>query len=381
MKVFDVENREYLDTDLMLWEVGPYHKALPGPFVLRLTLDGEVIVNTRYGLGYGHKGLEKALELHQWSSILPYMDRVDPEAAPFGEHVFCRAVEEICEIEVPRRAQGIRVLVSELSRIVSHMGFMVRVAEAVNGETAIHHILQDREKILDLFELLTGSRFSINFFRFGGVRSDVSDGFLERVNSICETVRMRVKEYNDLFSYNHVFLKRTVCTGVLEKEDVFHFGVTGPNARASGVNYDVRKDEPYSGYETLDFNSPIGSGEYGETGDAHDRFIIRLREIAESISIIHQVSESLSEGPFCNVEIPEKLAVPAGEAFAKVESPRGVLGVHVVSDGGLQPCRVQFRVPSLPHVSAIPVVLRGHRVEDLSVVLATLDLSLAEVDR
>lgn len=370
-----------LAADLVDWTVGPFHEALPGPMRLNLVLDGEVITSCSVETGFSHKGLEKTLELRRWTSILPCVDHLDPEAAIFGEVVLCRAVEEICEIEVPKRAQAIRSMLGEMVRITSHLGFLARMARSVGSEMMVHHVLQDRERFLDLFELLTGARFSFNFLRFGGVAFDITEGFVERLLDVGDVVRSRLKEYNDLFSFNHSFLQRSVDIAPMTLEQVTRLGVTGPSARASGFDFDIRKSRPYDLYGELDFKVPLGEGIYGVRGDVHDRYLVRLREISESLDIIRQIANLLPNGDHLNPSLSGDLIVPAGEAYVAVESPRGLLGCHLVSDERTGPCRVQFRTPSLFQLNAIPELLSGCRIEDFRVVLASLDISMAEVDR
>ena len=373
--------RETLRTDLTTWTIGPYHGSLPAPMKLRLSLDGEIITDCDVETGFLHRGLEKACELHSWKAAIAYADHLDPECAIFGELVLCMAVEQMSEIDVPARAQCIRLILSELARISGHLSFMVRMARAVGSETIIHYLLRDREKILDLFELLTGARFSLNFLRFGGVSADVTDGFIERVLEVCELIRIRMKEYNDLFTFNFGFLKRTSQVAPISKKLVALCGITGPNARASGVAFDVRKKFPYSGFDRLDFETPLGQGEGGVLGDVHDRFLIRLREISQSMEILKQLLDVVPAGEFMNRKIPPGSKLPPGEAYFRVESSRGLLGCHVVSDGGLSPSRVQFRPPTVANLMAIPQIICGIRIEDLPVVLASLDLGIAEADR
>ncbi len=368
-------------TDLTTWEIGPYHGSLPAPMRLRLSLDGEIIARCQVETGFLHRGLEKACELHSWKAAVSYADHLDPESAVFGELVLCLAVEEIGEISVPARAQFIRIILSELTRISAHLAFIVRMAKAVGSETVVHYVLRDRERILDLFELLTGARFSINFLRFGGVRADVTDGFIERVLEVCEMIRIRMKEYNDIFTFNHGFLKRSAFVGILPLNLVRTCGITGPNARASGVSLDLRKDSPYLGYEGLEFQVPLGLGEEGAVGDSHDRFLLRLREVSQSMEILKQITERVPSGDFINQKIDKEYVVPPGEAYSRIESSRGLLGCHVVSDGKLRPSRVQFRTPTTSHLMAVPPLLTGVRIEDLPVVLASLDLGIAEADR
>lgn len=377
----NTQQQSFLRTDLTTWEIGPYHSALPGPMRLRLKLDGEIIVSCEVETGFLHRGLEKACELHSWPSLVVYADHLDPEVAVFGELVTCLAVEEIAGIEVPPRAQSIRLLLAELARISGHLAFVVRMAKAVGSETVIHYVLRDREKILDLFELVTGARFSLNFLRFGGVRADVTDGFIERVLEVCELIRVRMKEYNDVFTFNYSFLQRSSRVAPISTECIRLCGMTGPNARASGVAFDVRKDAPYLGYDRLDFIAPLGRGEGGTLGDVHDRFLLRLREINESMEILKQLVDRIPGGQFLHSPVLRDYPVPAGEAYVRIESSRGLLGCHIVSDGKAGPSRVQYRVPTTASLMAVPFITPGIRVEDLPVVLASLDLGIAEADR
>ena len=376
-----METRECLKTDLTSWNIGPYDPALPGPMGMSLLLDGEVVVSAELETGYLHRGIEKTFEKQLWKSAISYSDRVDPEGAVFGELALCLAVEEIANFSVPQRAQDIRVILAELARISAHMGYIVKVAHAVNSETMVHYVLRDREKVLDLLELVAGARFSINFLRFGGVQADVTEGFIERVLEVCEILRVRLKEYNDLFTYNHAFIKRTLGIGILSAERARVFGITGPNARASGLGFDARKVHPHSGYDRLDFEVPLALSTEKTIGDSNDRFLVRLREIAVSIEILRQVAEHIVPGEFLSHKSDDIYCIPAGEAYARVESARGLLGCHVVSDGGSKPHRVQYRVPSVAHLSAVPDLVAGIRLEDLPVVLASMGLGLAEADR
>jgi NADH-quinone oxidoreductase subunit D len=373
--------RELLQTDLTSWEIGPYHGSLPGPMRLRLKLDGEIMVHGSVETGFLHRGLEKSFELHSWQSATAYADHLDPENAVFGEFALCLAVESIGKIPVPARAQCIRIILSELTRVSSHLGFIARMAKVVSSESTVHFVLRDREKILDLFELLTGARFSLNFLRYGGVASDVTEGFVERVLEVCDLIRIRLKEYNDIFSFNDAFLRRTSFIGVTPTGNVLKYGVTGPNARSAGLAFDVRKAHPYSGYEQVDFESPVGTGEGGTIGDAHDRFVLRLREISQSLEILKQLVDNIPGGEFHTLTVDREFKVPAGEAYSRIESSRGLLGCHVVSDGGEKPCRIQFRAPSSASLMLLPDLIVGSKLEDLPVILSSLDIGMAEVDR
>ncbi len=368
-------------TDLTRWKIGPFHASLPASMILNLVLDGEVISRCSVETGFLHKGLEKALELSPWSSLVPYADHLDPENAVFGELVVCTAVEEIAALEVPLRARVIRLILSELTRISAHLSYTVRLARSVGSDTIVHYVLRDRERILDLFELLTGSRFSLNFLRFGGVKADVTEGFIERVLEICELIKIRLKEYNDIFTYNFSFTRRTYGVAVLPVDMIQKCGITGPNARASGIILDLRKSSPALGYDRIDFQVPIGRGESGALGDIHDRYLVRLREIGQSIEILKQLTEIIPPGDFLEKKLENDIKIPTGEAYSQVESPRGLLGCHIVSDGSGSPNRVQFRTPTISNLLCIPELIPGTRIEDLPVVLASLDLGIAEADR
>jgi NADH-quinone oxidoreductase subunit D len=367
--------------ELTSWVLGPYHGSLPGPLRMAIDLDGERMFSVRIQRGFLHRGLEKCLENRGWLEAIVYADRLDPEAAVFGETAFCLAAEEIGEIPVPPRGQAIRMVLGELTRISCHLASIARLALAIGAETMAHYALRDREKILDLFELLTGARFSIGFLRLGGVCADVTEGFIERALDVCELLGFRLKEYNDLFSFNQAFLKRSVGVGVLGKQVASRFGVTGPNARASGLAFDVRKNHPYSGYQRVDFEVPVSNGDAGSPGDSHDRYLVRLREIAQSLGILKHLNTTIPSGEFRSTRMDLGFRLPKGEAYSRVESHRGMLGCHIVSDGSEKPYRVAFRAPSVAALDLVPEVLRGQRAEDLPVILASLDLGVAEADR
>ncbi|MBC7387288.1 MAG: NADH-quinone oxidoreductase subunit D [Cryobacterium sp.] len=308
-------------------------------------------------------------------------DRVDAETAYSAELAYSMAVEEVCGIAVPRRAQVIRLILCELGRVGSHLGFLARLALATGFETVSHYILRERELVLDLLELMTGRRFNPNFFRFGGVSADITEGFIERIHEATRLIEIRLREYHALMIENRAFVDRLAWQGVLSADAVQLRGLTGPSARASGVRFDVRKAEPYSGYDQLDFRVPIGSGARGTTGDGFDRVIIRLEEIRESLLLLSHAVDSVPPGEFIGKFPTPDFTVPAGEAYSRVEAPRGLLSCHVVSDGGFHPLRVQWRTPSLVNIEIIPEVLKGVTIQDVPVVLATFDLSIAEVDR
>jgi NADH-quinone oxidoreductase subunit D len=373
--------RESLKTDTTQWVIGPYHAALPGPLRLHIELDGEVVLGARVERGFAHRGLEKSMERRTWLQSLNVAGRLDPEGSVFGELAYAMAVEALGEIEIPLRAQGVRVVISELARVSGHLHFVGRLARQVGAETLFHYAFRDREKILDLFELLTGARHSLGFMRFGGVAAEVTDGFIERVLDFCDLIQIRFKEYNDLFSFSQALIGRTASVGVLDPELGRSAGVTGPNIRASGIYMDVRKQIPYCGYQQIDFDVSLGRGEVGQLGDTHDRLIVRIREIAASIRILRQVCESMPGGPYRGGALDPDFSLPAGEGYARVESARGMLNCHVVSEGGKAPARVSFRTPTQAALVVLPKLVEGTRLEDLPIILESLDLSMAEADK
>jgi NADH:ubiquinone oxidoreductase subunit D len=362
--------------------IGPFGTTLSGPIRFQLLLDGDRVVRVRTDTGYAHKGLEKSLEQTPWRGALLYGGRLDPENAIFGEYLMAAAIEEISGTTPPPRAQMIRTLLMELSRISSHLGFLSRLASACEFETIIHYLLRDREKILDLFELLTGSRFSASFIRVGGVKEDVTEGFLERVMDFCELIPVRIKEYNDLFCFNEIFMDRAIGLGILSQEMSFQYGITGPNARAGGSIQDLRVQRPYAAYSEI--RAGFSAGGMGRpVSDVHSRTVFRMREIEESRAVLFQIVEQLSSGDFWTGLFEKEVVyrVPPGEAFVSVESPRGVQSLYLVSDGTPCPIRAQFKPASSGALAVLPSILEGVTIENLAVIVNSLDISAAEVDR
>jgi NADH-quinone oxidoreductase subunit D len=368
-----VDQSEFLDTDLTEWEIGPFHGSLPAPMKLRLQLDGEVIVGCEIERGYLHRELEKSMEIADWDGAIALAGRLDPEASASAEYAFVGAVEAMAGIEVSPRTQWIRTLVLELNRVSSHLGFFARISRATQGETMSQYVIRDRERLLDLLELMTGSRFMYRYFRYGGLSHPVSDGALERVLDFCRELKSRIKEYNDLFTYNRLFRKRSEGVGALDRAQAQSFGVTGPNLRASGGELDLRILEPYLSYGDLDLEPVIC-----DSGDVHSRYLQRLYEVDQSLGLIRQLATAVPEG---ETEFRRLEKVPKGENGEFIESPRGVVGCHVVSSGGKNPARVFFRSSSSASLASLPSVLVGYRIEDLAPIISSFDLSIAEIDK
>ena len=371
---------EDLKTEPTNLVLGPFHRALPGPIILNMKMDGERIVDVQVENGFLFRGIEKTMESKSWDTAIVFADRLEPETSLFCEWVYVQAVEQICKWTVPERAEQIRTMLAEMSRVASHLSFFAKMAQACEFQTAMHFALRDRERWLDLFELQTGVRFGQNFFRLGGVAHDVSEGFVDRVVEACDLMQARLKEMRDLVLFHAAFMQRVGYLAVLPQDRATALGLSGPNVRASQVISDVRKTHPYGVYANLQWNIPIGIGECGLPGDVHDRVWVRVEEIEQSLNILRQLSERLQVGPF-TLRKDTKLSVPSGEGFARVESPRGTLACHVVSDAGKTPMRVQFQTPSQQALEVLPELLRGERIEDVGVVLASFDISVAEADR
>jgi NADH-quinone oxidoreductase subunit D len=362
------------------WIIGPYHAWLPGPMRFFLTLKGDLVTSCKVETGYLHRDIENCLQRKPWIALQSCVDHLDPENAFFSELAISLAIESLAEISVSQRAQAIRVVLCELSRIATHLLYIAKIGQTVGLNTLQNYVLRDRESILELFELITGSRFSFNFFQIGGVKADLTDGFMERILEFCELMSSRIKEYNDLLTYHVIFLSRSVQIGVITPKTVHTFGITGPNARASGVDLDLRKVAPYSGYEQYDF-LPIP--EEFQKSDVHSRFILRLHEINESMHILKQIIQRFPIGGYQNeaIELEPSMTLPAGEAYARVQSSRGLLSCHLISTGKTTPTRIAFRTPSYLHLCAIPKIVHHLSVDDFWITIKSLDLSLGEADR
>jgi NADH-quinone oxidoreductase subunit D len=371
-----VSYSETLITDLSTMEIGPFHPYLPMPMKLQIQTDGEVIAKVKIGTGLGYKGLEDHIARASWAQGVVYCDRLDPEAATFGEWAYVMAVEEIAEMEVPKRAKAIRILMAELTRISEHLLFLSEVAKTIQANTVSHFFCRDREKILDLFELLTGARFSLAYFRVGGVAHDISEGFLERAIELAEIVPHRVREYRELLLNNYVFKIRAKNVGNLDLFTIRNGGGSGCLARSAGVLLDERLYNQSLGYSQFDFRVPT-TGRNGKS-DVYSRVEVRIEEIYESAKIVRQIVEDIPSGPH---RIDRTGRVPTGEAYKTLECARGLLGCHLISEGGEGPAFVQFSTPSMLNLDMLPKALEGQFLQDLALIVSSLDIRMAEVDR
>ncbi|MCH8847952.1 MAG: NADH-quinone oxidoreductase subunit D [Chloroflexi bacterium] len=366
--------QQHETVDMML-NMGPQHPATHGVFRMVLTIDGERVIDVTPHIGYLHRGSEKLCEHESYGQVVTLFDRLDYVANLNNELVFCRAAERLMDIEVPERAQYIRVALCELNRLASHLLFLGTYAIDLGAMTPIMYGFRERERIQNLFEAVTGARMMHNYIRIGGVKEDVPADFVPRTRAVLEDVRKGVDEIDRLLTFNEVFLARTKGVGVIDAATAVSCGLTGPSLRASGVAYDVRKDDPYEVYPYLGFQVPVG-----HDGDCWDRYYVRLLECHQSIHMITQCLDQMEPGPTMTQR--RRIArPPKGEAYVHCENPRGDIGVFVVSDGTDKPYRVKVRPPSFCNLVALRPMMRGAYIADAVAILGSIDIVLGEVDR
>ena len=364
-----------LDTVEMMLNMGPQHPATHGVFRMVLSIDGERIVDMEPHIGYLHRGSEKLCEGEQYSQIITLFDRLDYISNFNNELVICMAAEKLMGLEVPERAQYIRVILCELNRIASHMLFYGTIGLDAGAMTPIMYAFRERERIQSLFEAVSGARMMHNYFRIGGVKEDLPSDFSQRITPLLDDLRNGAQEADRLLTFSEIFLARTRDVGTIDPQTAISFGLSGPNLRATGVSYDVRRTEPYLVYDRLDFDIPIG-----DRGDCWDRYYVRVQEMFQSIRIVEQALEQMPEGPVM-AQVRRIARPPKGEVFAHAENPRGDFGVYLVSDGSDKPYRVKMRPPSFCNLMAMRHMMRDAYVADAVMILGSLDIVLGEVDR
>jgi NADH-quinone oxidoreductase subunit D len=367
-------------TEEMILNMGPHHPSTHGVLRFILRTDGEVIHGCKPDVGFLHRGLEKIAEGVSYPQFMPYTDRIDYLAAMNCNLGYAAAVEALAGIEVPPRAEYIRVMVAELNRIISHLISVGTFALDIGAVTPFTHAIREREWVNDLFEELCGARLTYNYVRFGGVAFDLPDGFLQRVSRFLDYFEPRLKQYNRLISKNKIFKERLIGVGIISAEDALGYALVGPNLRASGIDWDLRRDEPYSVYAVLDFEVPVGAAEYGQLGDCYNRYWIRIREMAQSARILRQCIAQMPAGPFWN-RSKRKLKLPAGEIYVRTEAPRGELGFYLISRGEDRPYRLKIRTGSFSAMSIVEKIAPGLMVADLVALIASLDVIAPEIDR
>ena len=375
---------EDIRTEEMLLNMGPQHPSTHGVFRVVIRTDGEMILESESHIGYLHRCFEKIAENVNYMQVVPYTDRMDYLCAMVNNLGYAETVEKVMGLEVPERGQYIRVIVAELNRIASHLLAFGTYGMDLGAITPFLYAFRDREKLLKIFEKTCGQRLNYTYVRVGGVGFDMTDEILRDIEDFCDYFEPSIlQEYNRLLSYNGIFIMRTANVGVIPPEMALTFGLTGPNLRASGVKRDLRRDEPYSIYDRFDFDIPIGSGEQGTTGDCWDRYMVRIREMTESVNIVRQALRSLPGGPHIDKKASVKVKPPKGEVYHKVEGARGEVGFHLVSDGTEIPYRLKTRGPSFCNISVLDELTRHGDVmlADMVALIGSLDIVMGEVDR
>lgn len=373
-------NVEKLHTDLMTVNMGPQHPATHGVLRVEIKTDSEIVAEATPYLGYLHRCMEKHCEHLDYRGIIPFVDRMDYLASMNMEMGYSLAVEKMLGTEVPERAEYIRVLVSELQRVASHLMFFGTYAIDLGAFTPFLYAFQDREEILRLFEELSGARLLYNYIWIGGVWNDINDEQLRRIAKFCDKMEESLKKYHDLVGMNAIFIDRTKNVGVISEEMAYQYGATGPVLRGSGIDWDLRKKMPYGIYDKFDFDTVVGKGEMGTVGDCWDRYQVRVLEIFESLKIIRQVLDGIEEGPIIG-KVPKIIKVPEGEIYVKTECPRGELGYHLTSDGGKNPYRLKVKSSCFTHTSMLGELGKGQMIADFVATIGSIDIVLGEVDR
>lgn len=370
-----------LRTEEMTINMGPQHPSTHGVLRLKLRTDGEVVTSVEPVLGYLHRCFEKHAENLEYPGVIPFVDRCDYLASMNNDHGYAMAVEQFLDIEVPERVEYIRVIFAELQRIASHLVAFGTFGLDVGAFTPFLYAFREREMILDLFEMTCGARLLYNYIWVGGLSHDIPPGFMEKAYQFLEHFEPKIKEYNDLLTNNKIFIERTADVGVLPEDVAISYGVTGPQLRASGADWDLRRDEPYSIYDQFDWNVAVGVDSYGELGDCWNRYYVKILEMQESAKIVRQALDNLPVEGDVHAAIPKKIRPPEGALYFRSENPRGELGFYIVSDGGTSPFRVKMRSPALSNLGVIDEIGSGWLVADVVAILGSLDIVLGEIDR
>jgi len=388
------------ETKTMVINMGPQHPSTHGVLRLVLELDGEVVVKVTPHIGYLHTGMEKIMESKRYQQAITVTDRFDYLAPMSNNLAFVLSVEKLLEIEVPERTRVIRVLLTELTRINSHLVAVGTMALEIGAQSVFLYCFRERERILDIYEMVSGARMMSSYFRVGGLMADLPEGFDRAVQQILSEFPHRFDEYEDLLTRNPLWIQRCKGIGVIKAEEAIAWGLSGPNLRACGVPWDLRKSNPYSGYERFDFEIALG-----QAGDAYERYLVRIFEMRQSLKIVEQALKEMPGGPV-NIDNPKIVPspkrvvrqsmealihhfllyshgfnVPPGEAYVPVEGPKGEVGFYVVSDGTNKPWRVKLRPPSFVNIQVLPRLIEGHMVADAIAIIGSVDFVMGEADR
>jgi NADH-quinone oxidoreductase subunit D len=365
-----------LQTEPFILNMGPQHPSTHGVFRMRVTLDGEVVVDIEPVIGYLHRGIEKLAEARTYTQNIPLTDRLDYVTSMTNNFAYVLAVEKLAGINVPERVEYLRIIMAELMRISSHLmgiGFFLNDLGAMM--TPVLYMWREREKILDLFEMVCGQRLTYNYMRIGGLSHDIPEEFLPALKRFLAEMPRFIDEYNQFLAQNEILLARTKGVGILPREMAINTGASGPVLRASGVKWDIRRADPYSFYDKFDFDIPVG-----RNGDCYDRYWIKIEEMRQSLRILEQAVAGLPEGKIKG-DVPKLLRPPTGEVYSRIESPKGELGFYLVSDGSIAPYRFHVRPPELLNLTALRDMVRGWKIADLIVIFGSIDVCLGEIDR
>jgi len=371
---------EAFEGEEMILNMGPQHPSTHGVLRLELQTDGEVVQKITPHIGYLHRCFEKHAENVDYPGVIPYTDRMDYIASMNNSLGFALAVEKLMGVEVNERVKTLRVLMAELNRIASHLLSVGTYAMDIGAYTPFLHCFREREKVLDLFEWTCGARLLYNYNWVGGLSHDIPEGFVEKTRQFLAEFEPVIAEQNELLSFNKIFIERTAGVGILSEELALSYNVTGPNLRGSGVSWDLRKEEPYCGYEAYDFSVPVGQGRFGPLGSCWDRYYVRVCEMEECLKIIRQALDRLPEGDV-QEKVPKKVKPPKGEVYGKTETPRGELGYYIISDGSLNPFRVKIKSPCFTALAVLPVISKGEMIADIIAVIGSIDIVMGELDR
>ncbi|UOF92777.1 NADH-quinone oxidoreductase subunit D [Fodinisporobacter ferrooxydans] len=358
----------------MLLNVGPQHPSTHGVFRLVVKVDGETIVDAQPVIGYLHRGTEKLAEGLQYTQFIPYTDRLDYLSSMLNNFAIVHAVEEAADIEVPERAQYLRIIVAELNRVASHLVFLGTYLLDLGAMSPFLYAFQDREQIVDLFNKICGARLTYNYMRVGGVRWDAPEGWIDEAKAFVKYMKDRMQLYHDLVTGNEIFLNRVKGIGKFDAATAINYSLSGINLRSTGYKWDLRRDRPYSIYDRFDFEVITGTN-----GDCYDRYICHIQELMESLKIVEQALEAIPEGPVLG-KVPKLIRVPAGEYYSSIEGARGELGVYIVSEGKDKPYRLKLRKPSFVNLQILRELLIGQSMANLIAILGAVDIVLGEVD-
>ena len=365
-----------IKTQPFILNVGPQHPSTHGVFRMRVTLDGEVIVDVEPVVGYLHRGIEKLAEGRTYTQNMPFTDRLDYLASMTNNFAYALAVEKLAGIEVPERAEYLRIIMAETMRIASHLmavGFFLNDLGALM--TPVLYMWREREKLLDLYDMVCGQRLTYNYMRIGGVSHDIPEEFLPALKKFVAEMPGFIDEYDQLLAQNEIVLARAKGVGILPRDTAISIAASGPVLRASGVDWDLRRDDPYSIYDRFDFDVPVGNA-----GDCYDRYWVRIQEMRQSVRILEQAIAQLPDGEVC-AEVPHFLRPPVGEVYGRIDAPKGELGFYLVSDNSIAPYRFHVRPPTLINLTALRDMVIGWKVADLVIVFGSMDVCLGEIDR